>query len=138
MRKAEESFNKLLEKAVGFRKALFGTGGYWNFRYFEKHLSLSEEEKEKYLDFYRSISDDEELEDIYEEDIEYELRECYYDDNDNIVAWSSGITPIWCENRKDLKNLLKKARKASYRNTVIIENDKAIDSGRKMKRNWKK
>lgn len=128
----------ILEKAGEIKEDIFGNGGYWNFRYFEKDISLNEEEKKRFIDFYKSISNGEEPEDTKMEDIEYELRECYYDDKGKIVAWSEGITPIWAENRKDLFDLLEKAKKASYKNTVIVIDGEARDSGRKMKKNWKK
>ena len=85
----------ILEKAGKLRENLFGSSGYWNFRYFEKDLSLNEEEKKKFIDFYKELSNGEEPEDTKMEDIEYELMECYYDDKGNIIAWSEEITPIW-------------------------------------------
>lgn len=84
---------------------------------------------------YKDLFDDEEVD--LEDEIEYEMIEVYYDKDDNIIAWTSEVTPLWCENRKDLKELLSKAKKASYRNTVVIEDGKMKDSGRKMKKSWK-
>lgn len=136
---ANDRLADLLEKAGQLNKEVFKKTGYWNFRYLEKSLALTEEEKNKYIDFYKSISNGEEPADyLLEDDIEYELREVYYNDSGEIIAWSEGITQIWCENRKDLKELFKKAKKASYKNTVILEDGKMRDSGRKMRKTWKK
>lgn len=131
-----KSFIDLLAKNANIIKAI-GHDSYWNFRFLEKTISFTEEEKEKYMTVYKATFD-EDIEQIeLEDEVEYELVEVYYDKNDEIIAWTSEATQIWCENTKDLRELLKKAKKASYRNTVIIEDGKMRDSGRKMKKSWK-
>lgn len=133
-----KSFTDLLAKNADIIKAI-GHGNYWNFRFLEKTIGFTEEEKAKYMTVYKETfcGEDTEQVDLDLEETEYELVEVYYDKNDEIIAWTSEATQIWCENIKDLKELLKKAKKASYRNTVVIEDGKMRDSGRKMNKSWK-
>lgn len=128
------SLDDTIEKAERISKKM--SGGWWNYRFLEHTVTYTEEEKEHFKKVYHDMFATTADHDVLSDETYYDFIEVYYDGEGKIFAWSDAQT-VYCENKKDLRDLLKKMRKAARRNTVILKDGDMIDSGRKMKRSWK-
>lgn len=107
----DEELKEVLEEAEDLANDF--KGGYFNYRMIEKEDKWTGLEGEELVEYF------------------YEIHEVYYDDNDNIVAWTENPIHLYFNNNEDVKTEIKHIKDAANKKLLKLikdgENEKLIE-----------